>query len=274
MRYTGSNFARRVAQVGLVFCAGYLAGCGVADTRRVGYGPSQQVWSGSAGVVTAGTGGVGGFAGSSGGTGFVQAGTGVAGFAAPAGTGGFAGDTGIAGTGGVAGDMGLAGTTGGISGAGTGGISGAGAGGTGGTGLTGTMTFSVLTHPVGGNYAPANVGAIWVETSSGQFVKTLAYWAFIRGFYLSKYNAETSGNKVDAVTAATLYSHQTHTVMWNLKDASGNPAPDGAYKVIVEVTDADRTGQFTSVDFMKAAGTAPLSPPDTQFFTGMSISFQ
>ncbi|HEX7479488.1 MAG TPA: DUF2271 domain-containing protein [Polyangiales bacterium] len=277
MERTESKFAHNIALVALALSGMGFGACGVADSSRVAYGPVQQqgVWQG-AGTGAAGFGGTAGAAGI-GTVGGFPAGTGaagVAGFPATAGTGGFAGDPGLAGTGGSAGSAGFAGTGGAGGTAGSAGAAGgAGSAGTGATSGFTSMTFDVLTHPVGGQYAPRNVGAIWIETSSGQFVKTLEAWAFIRAFYLTKFNAETAGNKVDAVTSATLNSHTTHHATWNLKDANGNVAPDGAYKIIVEVTDGDMTGQNTSVPFMLAAGAAPVMAPDTQFFTGMQLAF-
>jgi hypothetical protein len=175
---------------------------------------------------------------------------------ATAGIGGGAGIAGTAGTGdpGAAGSVGTAGTGAGMSG-------------------YASMTFDVLTHSLGGRFAPNNVGAIWIETSGGQFVKTLEVWAFIRVVYLTKYNAEAGGSRVDAVSSATLANHRAHHVTWNLKDANGAAVPDGAYKMIVEVTDADATGKFVSVDFMKAPGVAPLTPADNPYFTGMQLAF-
>jgi hypothetical protein len=135
------------------------------------------------------------------------------------------------------------------------------------------MTFDVLTHSLGGKYSPRNVGAIWIESSSGSFVKTLAVWAATRQRYLTKYSAETASNKVDAVTSATLGSHVTHHVTWNMTDSSRNPVPDGAYKVIVEVADQDSTGQFATAPFNKGSP-ATIAVPDTQYFTAMKITLQ
>jgi hypothetical protein len=135
-----------------------------------------------------------------------------------------------------------------------------------------TMKFSVLTHSQGGWYAPRNIGAIWIEDSSGKFVKTLAVWAATRARYLTKFTKEAGSSRVDAVTSATLNSHKTHDVTWNLKDVSGNPAPQGAYKVVFELTDADVTGKFGSVDFTYDGTPMTLTPPDQQYFTAMQLT--
>jgi hypothetical protein len=156
---------------------------------------------------------------------------------------------------------------GGAPGVGTGGDAGATAGG-------GKLTFSVLTHSQGGRYAPRNVGAIWIEDGTGTFVKTLAVWAATRARYLTKFTAEAKANRVDAVTSATLGNHSMHNVTWNMTTASGGSAPLGAYKVIVEVTDYDGTGKWTSVDFMLTGMPSTAMPPDQQYFTNMQLTVQ
>lgn len=178
-------------------------------------------------------------------------------------TGGAAGRSGSAGVGGRAGVSGQGGAAGASTGVGG---SSAGSG--------GKFTFAVLTHSQGGRFAPRNVGAIWIEDGNGKFVKTLAVWAATRARYLTKFNAEASGNRVDAVTSATLQGHNTHSVTWNLTTASGGTAPDGAYKVLVELTDYDGTGQWTSVDFMLNGMPMTLMPPDQQYYTNMQLTVQ
>ena len=41
----------------------------------------------------------------------------------------------------------------------------------------GTLSVSVTTSSTGGNYAPRNIVAIWIEDSSGKLVKTLLAYA-------------------------------------------------------------------------------------------------
>jgi hypothetical protein len=137
-----------------------------------------------------------------------------------------------------------------------------------------SMAFSVLTVSQGGRYSPDNIGAIWVENSSGQWVKTLAVWALLRQRYLSKWSSVSGSNKTDAITSATLRNHQTHNVSWNLKDASGNAVPPGEYTVWVEVTDHNGAGATTSASF--SVGSAPFSstPPNQTYYTNMSINVQ
>lgn len=253
---------RAIVLVGSLLC---VAACQAAPASNVNYQGAAPVGSwqlGAGGPVNlngAGTGGTLPTAGTSGGG---NAGSGgVAGSGAVAGTGGVAGIGGVAGTDGFAGIGGVAGTT---ATAGTGG---------GGAPL-GSMTFDVLTHSQNGEYAPRNVGAIWIETATGQFVKTLEVWAFIRASHLTKWRAEAQSNQVDAVASATLSQHKTHHVTWNMTDASGNAVAAGAYKIIIEVTDHNGSGQFQSVDFNVGAGAMTLMPPDATYYTGMQLVLQ
>jgi hypothetical protein len=159
---------------------------------------------------------------------------------------------------------------------GKGGISGTGgmaSGGTGGTmAATGTLAFDVITVNQGGRYAPRNVGAIWIEDSAGKFVKTLKVWAGSRGRYLTKFNTEASGNRTDAVTSATIGQFGAQHATWNLSTSTGTPAANGAYKVLIEVTDHDGNGQSASADFMLTGMSGTVMAPDAQFFTSMKVT--
>jgi hypothetical protein len=113
-------------------------------------------------------------------------------------------------------------------------------------------TFHVNTLSLGGRYTPRNVGAIWIERSDGTWVKTLERWAGVRLRYLTGFRAANpTGNKVDAVTSGTLSMFRAHNVGWNLADADGHEVADGDYRVQVEVTDVDKTGEMLTVPFKK-----------------------
>jgi hypothetical protein len=172
------------------------------------------------------------------------------------------------GSGGMQGmDMG-SGTGGSGTGPGTGGM------GDGATQTTLTLTFDVTTVSQGGRYAPRNVGAIWIETQSNAFVKTLEVWARTRGRYLTRFNSEASGNRVDAVTSATLRQYAMHHATWDLTDVNGSVMPAGDYKILIEVTDHDGTGKSAEVPFSLRNEPMTLKPPDQQYYTGMQIVMQ
>ncbi len=199
--------------------------------------------------------------------------------AAPAGSAGAAAAPMAAGTGGTGAPMtgSAAGATGGTAGAGD-----PGGGTTAGPKPT-MLSMQVTTVTQGGRYAPKNVGAIWVEDSSGKWVYTLEYWdGFINAQWLTAYQASGGPAYVpvfstippDVTASATLNAHKTHNVTWSLKDSKGNTVPDGAYKLVVEVTEYSGTGKSQSYDFNVGPDPVDLSPPDTQYYTGVKVTLK
>lgn len=133
-------------------------------------------------------------------------------------------------------------------------------------------TFEVRTLSQGGRYAPKNIGAIWIARADGSWVKTLELWASVRFRYLEAYRAaNTTGNKVDAVTSSTLRMPKAHTVNWNLKDAQGQEVSDGDYQVQVEVTDDDKPGKTLSLPFKKTSSKFQASAVDNEHFHSVRL---
>jgi hypothetical protein len=131
---------------------------------------------------------------------------------------------------------------------------------------TESVSFKIRTSTPGGNFSPKNIGAIWVEDASGSFVKTLQLWADRRKEYLYTWNNISNGNKVDALTSATLSSHQTHNVTWNVKDHLGNDVPDGQYVLKIEMTDKHSQGPLSSFNFpVGEASDTALFPDETNY---------
>ena len=56
----------------------------------------------------------------------------------------------------------------------------------------GELTVSVATSETGGNYAPKNIIAIWIEDDGGNFVKTLLAYAQNRRTHLNNWQATTA----------------------------------------------------------------------------------
>jgi hypothetical protein len=133
-------------------------------------------------------------------------------------------------------------------------------------------TFRLTTRAQGGRYAPKNIGAIWIEREDGTWVKTLKVWAGVRLRYLTTYlKANTKRDTTDAMTSATLRQHATHEVKWNLKDAQGQVAADGDYRVRVEVTDRSGDGQLLSVPFSKSDRALKVAADDSEFFVDVEL---
>ncbi|MCB9622268.1 MAG: DUF2271 domain-containing protein [Sandaracinus sp.] len=134
------------------------------------------------------------------------------------------------------------------------------------------LEFTVLTSPPGGKYAPKNIGAIWVERADGTFVHTLEMWARTRRRYLVQFRSRTGSNTVDAVTGATLTSHRTHAVRWNLTDVAGCAVSPGDYKLVLELTDRDGSGPLFEIPFTYDGGDLDLVPEDQRTFTAMHLT--
>ena len=95
------------------------------------------------------------------------------------------------------------------------------------------------TRSYGGEYARENVGAAWVETAAGGFVRTLIVWAEVRREHLVRWQSTADGDVVDAITGATRGGHRTSEVVWDLRDAQGQAAAAGEYRLMFEFTEAD-----------------------------------
>ena len=153
--------------------------------------------------------------------------------------------------------------------------------------LTGSMSFaqtegelsvSVTTSKAGGEFAPKNVVAVWVENSSGEFVKTLLTYANKRKGYLTHWKDVTTSagsayNAIDAVTGATQNSHGNRTCSWNGKDFQGNAAADGVYRICMELTDKNGTGNYSTFEMTKSTNVYTLTPPDVPSFSSVQLAW-
>lgn len=140
----------------------------------------------------------------------------------------------------------------------------------------GSVAFSVTTSNPGHEYDPRNIMAIWVTTDSGGFVKTLKKRAASRQQYLYQWIAGTGQNTVDAITGATLNSHQTHNVTWDCRNTSGAVVADGVYEIRVELTGKNGQGPYTPanhIQFIKGAAPATVNPGNTSIFSSMQVDY-
>ena len=143
---------------------------------------------------------------------------------------------------------------------------------------TGQLNITTTTSSAGGNYAPRNIVAIWVEDADGNFVKTLLAYAQNRRTHLNTWQAATAAagtefNVVDAITGSTRTSHGTRTCSWNATDYNGLLMPDGTYAVWMELTDKNATGNFTSFEFVKGPELASINPANAPSFANISIDW-
>jgi hypothetical protein len=140
----------------------------------------------------------------------------------------------------------------------------------------GLLTVTVTTSQAGGNYAPKNIVAIWIETGEGDFIKTLLAYAATRKTHLNIWEASTTAagspfNTVNAITGATRSSHATRTCTWDGTDVAGNLVPDGTYLVWMELTDKNNTGNYSSFTIEKATEDIHLTPANVPSFGSISI---
>jgi hypothetical protein len=143
----------------------------------------------------------------------------------------------------------------------------------------GTLTVTVTTNEAGGNYAPRNIVAIWVEDNQGNFVKTLMAYAQTRKTHLNTWEASTTAagspfNTVDAISGATRSSHATRTCTWNGTDINANVVPDGTYRLRMELTDKNNTGNFSTFTFTKGLTPENQAPGNVPSFTSISINWE
>jgi len=143
----------------------------------------------------------------------------------------------------------------------------------------GHLNVSVSTSEAGGNFAPKNIVAIWVEDAEGNFVKTLLAYAQNRITYLNTWQASTSSagtefNVTDAITGATRNSHATRTCLWNGLDYNQNLMPDGTYYLWMELTDKNGTGNYSSFQFTKSEDLQELNPANEPSFNNVSLIWE
>ena len=142
----------------------------------------------------------------------------------------------------------------------------------------GILTLSVSTSEAGGNYAPRNVVAIWVEDGAGNFLKTLLAYADNRKTHLNIWEESTTAfgspfNSVDAITGATKPNHDIRTCTWDGTDVDGNLLPDGEYYITIELTDKNSTGNHTIYLVNKTDTLNSASYLDSPSFSDVTIGW-
>lgn len=136
----------------------------------------------------------------------------------------------------------------------------------------GEVTLSFRTVTANGNYAPKHVLAVWVEDESG-FVKSRLVRANNRKQYLYTWIAASNYNEMDAVSGATISSHQSHTVVWDCTDLEGTEVPDGTYTIHIEFTEKHAQGPLYAINFIKGGEEQHLTPFDQANFKDVQLDF-
>lgn len=159
---------------------------------------------------------------------------------------------------------------------------------------TGTLTFTFTTpkHTTG-NYlsSGAYVLAVWIETSSGTFVKTklryvgggtddhLTAWGTAAGCVkITAVTATTGCNVTDATTGATQTTFPSRTVVWDGKNTNGavngTTVADGTYRVAIQETWGHGTSTaIRYINFTKGATIDSQTPTADGNFTAISLKW-
>jgi hypothetical protein len=135
------------------------------------------------------------------------------------------------------------------------------------------LTVSTLTTTTNGQYAPKNIVAIWVENSSGTFVKSLLVNAAQRKQDLTKWISASKGNVTDAKTSATRSSHGVVTATWNGTDTSGKVVANGQYKICMEITENASSGSYSTFNFTKGTAAETQTPTKVTGFASIGIKW-
>ncbi len=142
---------------------------------------------------------------------------------------------------------------------------------------TGTLRITATTTTKAGQFAPANVVAVWIEDAQGNFVKTIDRHSGVRTQYLLAWGAKAPPGENDAVSGASRLDHATPLqIEWKLK-ANQQTVPDGTYTVRMESTESNATseaecneGTFT---FVKGAAPENQTGLSNGGFTNVTLDF-
>jgi hypothetical protein len=147
-------------------------------------------------------------------------------------------------------------------------------------GVEGTLTVSFGTVRLGGMYAPANCGAVWIEDSFGKYIRTLEVWAGLRQPSVVAWSSGVCQKDLtitapDVITSATLDGPAAHTSKWDTKDWRGRVVPDGVYSLWMQVTENEIApeGPFMKIDFPKDAIPHLITPLATRGFKEIMLAY-
>lgn len=141
----------------------------------------------------------------------------------------------------------------------------------------GAIQISVTTVSYRGEYAPENVGAIWIADESGALVRTLETWGSKRFKNAVAYRAVARADEIDVVSGATRKSSGAHTVTWDRRDYRGAPVEGESFLLNVEFTEDDSAskkpaGPHRVVPFSTSPDGAAPEATDDAFFQGITIT--
>lgn len=155
----------------------------------------------------------------------------------------------------------------------------------------GTLTFNFTEVAKSNSLTYGNQGrhvmAVWIQTSTGAFVKTKMRYGGINNTsdHLPIWAANSGGNSnncmssncniIGASTGATLSNWSSKSMTWDGTDANGNLVADGAYRVAVEETwDHGMSGNTVRYfNFTKGTSADNQTPAADANFDNISLSW-
>ncbi|MDD4970039.1 MAG: DUF2271 domain-containing protein [Paludibacter sp.] len=138
----------------------------------------------------------------------------------------------------------------------------------------GQLKVTVTTVAYGGTFTPRNVFAVWVQSKTSVFVKTMLAYADTRKAYLSNWKTATSStyNVVDAITGATQSTHGTYTCTWSGTNITGTVLGDDTYTVAMEMDEGGNT-KYATFTFKKSGTVQTVTPVNVTGFSNIKIQW-
>jgi len=150
----------------------------------------------------------------------------------------------------------------------------------------GTLTFTFTQVAHSPCYTGSkNVLAVWIQSSTGAFVKTKIRNAGVgTKDHLPTFATNSGGassnclaascNVVGATSGATLSNFGTKTITWDGTDATGTLVPDGTYKVTIQETwNHGSSTVLKSFTFVKGPNSDSQTPATDANFSNVSLQW-
>ena len=135
------------------------------------------------------------------------------------------------------------------------------------------LEVSFETVSPGGEYAPSHILAVWVVKEDGTFVRSLKVRADERKNHLYTWKSSSNSNEVDIVSGATISSHTTHVIDWNLQDADRQDITNGNYLLKVEMTSKNGQGPVSQFAFSYQDSITSAVFDDATYFKNVAIVY-
>ncbi len=139
------------------------------------------------------------------------------------------------------------------------------------------MTVSVTTTSYGGQFAPKNVFAVWIEKEDGSYVQSLGAWA--RNYksklqrWYSKSNKGSQG-MTDAITGASRMNHSNVPALtWEIADIANQPASNGIYNIYFELNETNGPSKTTTAQIQMSETPQVLGTNNASNINNIQISF-